>query len=144
MRMRMTRIIGLTRMTWVTGMTGKIRLAAITRITRMSKCFHSSGLHVPALLEENTYIGGLKNLPIHGTAYKDFKPVSLSRQLKSIPFTQPSMQIQCMRGRFQITRFDTMQICDVLSSQKCSSANAQFSYSTAVICGIHKIIAVTV
>ena len=72
-------------MTW---MTGKIRLAAITRITRMSKCFHSSGLHVPALLEENTYIGGLKNLPIHGSANKDFKPVSLSKQLKSIHTAQ--------------------------------------------------------
>ena len=89
-------------------MKGKIRLAAITRITRMSKCFHSSGLHVPALLEENTYIGGLKNLPIHGTAYKDFKPVSLSKQLERIPFTQPSMQRQCMRGRFQITHALTL------------------------------------
>ena len=124
----------------MTGVNGNIRLAAITRITRMTKCFHSSGLHVPTLLEENTYIGCLKNLPIHGAAYKDFKPVSLSKQLKSIPFTQPSMQIQCMRGRFQITRFYTMQICDVLSSQKCGSANAQFSYSAAVICEIHKIV----
>ena len=73
-----------------------------------------------------------KNLPIQGVAYKDFKPVSLSKQLKSIPFTQPGLQIQCMRGRFQITH--------VLSSQKCSSTNAQFSYFAAVICEIHKIV----
>ena len=84
----------------MTGMTGKIRPAAITRITRKTKCFHSSGLHVPTLMAENTSIGCLKNLPIYGAAYKDFKPVTLSKQLKSIPFTQPSMQIQCMRGRF--------------------------------------------
>ena len=75
-------------------MTGKIRLAAITRITRMSKCF-------PALLEENTYIGGLKNLPIHGTANKDFKPVSLSKQLKSIHTAQSANTVH--EGRFQIT-----------------------------------------
>ena len=44
----------------MTGMTGKIRLAAMTRITRMTKCFYSSGLHVPTLLEQNTYTGCTK------------------------------------------------------------------------------------
>ena len=110
----------------MTGMTGKIRLATITRITRMTKCFHSSGLHVPALMAENTYIGCLKNLPIYGAAYKDFKLVSLSKQLKSIPFTQPSTQIQCMRGSFQITH--VLTLCKVMCCQAKNGVQQMHSF----------------
>ena len=47
-----------------------------------------------------------------------FKPVSLSKHQKRNLFITCSMQLQYLRSRFQITLFDVVQICDVLSRKK--------------------------
>ena len=59
-----------------------------------------------------------------------FKPVSFLTYAKSFSESvKKSMQIQCLRSRFQIiTCLDTTQIFDVLSCKKFYSANALLSF----------------
>lgn len=119
------------------------------RITtsRMAQQFHYIAFgfismnDLPTLLEENTYIGYLE-IHLFMELLLKFKPASLLKQPKAYLSHSPQYaDTMCEKYcRFQITHVVTlcrpMQICDVLSCQKCGLASAQFSYQAAVICEI--------